>query len=265
MISNSYTLTMYYTFIMYNYNYYLSTIFWEKFMASGLELINRIDKILFERNKTRNEFAKEINIQPNTMGNWKTNNSMPPVDTIQKIAIELEVSAQWLIDGDINFEENTNFLGAQSRKSIRERIYIALKNKYKDKDNRFTNDFLSNPILLKELHNYYFSGDFVTFNYLYNWSKGRCEIEFFKFNQLAIGLNTSLSFLITGSETLVSTKNGYSTTFEKKLYDLALEFRNELYCLDCLTEDRKESAIKIINQLMRLEHLEYVEKNRKDQ
>ena len=32
-------------------------------MASGLELINRIDKILFERNKTRNEFAKEINIQ----------------------------------------------------------------------------------------------------------------------------------------------------------------------------------------------------------
>lgn len=256
---------MYYTSIMYNYNYYLSTIFWEKFMASGLELINRIDKILFERNKTRNEFAKEINIQPNTMGNWKTNNSMPPVDTIQKIAIELEVSAQWLIDGDINFEENTNFLGAQSRKSIRERIYIALKNKYKDKDNRFTNDFLSNPILLKELHNYYFSGDFVTFNYLYNWSKGRCEIEFFKFNQLAIGLNTSLSFLITGSETLVSTKNGYSTTFEKKLYDLALEFRNELYCLDCLTEDRKESAIKIINQLMRLEHLEYVEKNRKDQ
>lgn len=256
---------MYYTSIMYNYNYYLSTLFLEKFMASGLELINRIDKILFERNKTRNEFAKEINIQPNTMGNWKTNNSMPPVDTIQKIAIELEVSAQWLIDGDINFEENTNFLGAQSRKSIRERIYIALKNKYKDKDNRFTNDFLSNPILLKELHNYYFSGDFVTFNYLYNWSKGRCEIEFFKFNQLAIGLNTSLSFLITGSETLVSTKNGYSTTFEKKLYDLALEFRNELYCLDCLTEDRKESAIKIINQLMRLEHLEYVEKNRKDQ
>lgn len=234
-------------------------------MASGIELISRIDEILSEKGKSRKEFAKELNIQPNTMGNWKTNNSMPPVDTIQKIAIELEVSAQWLIDGDINFEENTNFLGAQSRKSIRERIYIALKNKYKDKDNRFTNDFLSNPILLKELHNYYFSGDFVTFNYLYNWSKGRCEIEFFKFNQLAIGLNTSLSFLITGSETLVSTENGYSTTFEKKLYDLALEFKNELYCLDCLTEDRKESAIKIINQLMRLEHLEYVEKNRKDQ
>ena len=232
---------------------------------SGIKLINRIDDTLKDQNKTRKYLCEKLNILQGTMATWKTKNIMPPVDTLQKIATELEVSTQWLIDGDINFEENTNFLGAQSRKSIRERIYIALKNKYKDKDNRFTNDFLSNPILLKELHNYYFSGDFVTFNYLYNWSKGRCEIEFFKFNQLAIGLNTSLSFLITGSETLVSTENGYSTTFEKKLYDLALEFKNELYCLDCLTEDRKESAIKIINQLMRLEHLEYVEKNRKDQ
>ena len=232
---------------------------------SGIKFINRIDDTLKDQNKTRKYLCEKLNILQGTMATWKTKDIMPPVDTIQRIANELEVSTQWLIDGDINFEENTNFLGAQSRKSIRERIYIALKNKYKDKDNRFTNDFLSNPILLKELHNYYFSGDFVTFNYLYNWSKGRCEIEFFKFNQLAIGLNTSLSFLITGSETLVSTENGYSTTFEKKLYDLALEFKNELYCLDCLTEDRKESAIKIINQLMRLEHLEYVEKNRKDQ
>ena len=232
---------------------------------SGIKLINRIDDTLKDQNKTRKYLCEKLNILQGTMATWKTKDIMPPVDTIQRIANELEVSTQWLIDGDINFEENTNFLGAQSRKSIRERIYIALKNKYKDKDNRFTDDYLSNSMLLRELHNYYFAGDFVSFDYLYNWSKGRCEIEFFKFNQLAIGLNTSLSFLITGSETLVSTKNGYSTTFEKKLYDLALEFRNELYCLDCLTEDRKESAIKIINQLMRLEHLEYVEKNRKDQ
>lgn len=233
-------------------------------MASGIELISRIDEILSEKGKSRKEFAKELNIQPNTMGNWKTNNSMPPVDTIQKIAIELEVSAQWLIDGDINFEENTNFLGAQSRKSIRERIYIALKNKYEKSDNRFAEDFLSNSILLRDLHNYYFASEFVSFDYLYNWSKGRCEIEFFIFNQLAIGLNTSLSFLITGSETLVSSDNGYSTSFEKNLYDLAIKFRNELYCLDCLTEERKKSAITIINQLMELEHLKYVEKNRKD-
>ena len=232
---------------------------------SGIKLINRIDDTLKDQNKTRKYLCEKLNILQGTMATWKTKNIMPPVDTLQKIATELEVSTQWLIDGDINFEENTNFLGAQSRKSIRERIYIALKNKYENKDNRFTDDYLSNSMLLRELHNYYFAGDFVSFDYLYNWSKGRCEIEFFKFNQLAIGLNTSLSFLITGSETLVSSDDGYSTSFEKKLYDLAVEFRNELYCLDCLTEDRKKSAIAIINQLMELEHLKYVEKNRKDQ
>lgn len=72
----------------------------ENIEISGIKLINRIDKILFERNKTRNEFAKEINIQPNTMGNWKTNNSMPPVQTLYKIAAELNVSLNWLILGD---------------------------------------------------------------------------------------------------------------------------------------------------------------------
>ena len=222
---------------------------------SGIKFINRIDDTLKDQNKTRKYLCEKLNILQGTMATWKTKDIMPPVDTIQRIANELEVSTQWLIDGDINFEENTNFLGAQSRKSIRERIYIALKNKYENKDNRFTDDYLSNSMLLRELHNYYFAGDFVSFDYLYNWSKGRCEIEFFKFNQLAIGLNTSL----------VSSDDGYSTSFEKKLYDLAVEFRNELYCLDCLTEDRKKSAITIINQLMELEHLKYVEKNRKDQ
>ena len=159
---------------------------------SGIKFINRIDDTLKDQNKTRKYLCEKLNILQGTMATWKTKDIMPPVDTIQRIANELEVSTQWLIDGDINFEENTNFLGAQSRKSIRERIYIALKNKYENKDNRFTDDYLSNSMLLRELHNYYFAGDFVSFDYLYNWSKGRCEIEFFKFNQLAIGLNTSL-------------------------------------------------------------------------
>lgn len=72
----------------------------ENLEISGIKLINRIDKILKERNKTRNEFAKEINIQPNTMGNWKTNNSMPPVQTLYKICVKLDVSLNWLIVGD---------------------------------------------------------------------------------------------------------------------------------------------------------------------
>ena len=75
---------------------------------SGIKLINRIDDTLKDQNKTRKYLCEKLNILQGTMATWKTKNIMPPVDTIQKIAIELEVSAQWLIDGDINFEENTN-------------------------------------------------------------------------------------------------------------------------------------------------------------
>ena len=56
------------------------------FMASGIELVNRIDEVLLELGISRREFAASINIQPNTMGNWKTNNSMPPLETVEIIA-----------------------------------------------------------------------------------------------------------------------------------------------------------------------------------
>ena len=99
---------------------------------------------------------------------------------------------------------------------------------------------------------------------MYNWSKGRCELNTYFFDQCAQSLNTTLQFILTGSEVLIPSDDEYSKPFEKKLYDLALEYRNELYCLDCLTGDRKKSGIAIINQLMRLEHLENVEKKKSE-
>ena len=234
-------------------------------MASGIELINRIDEILSEKGKSRKDFAKEINIQPNTMGNWKTNNSMPPADTIILIANALDVSTDWLLNENNGFEERDLFFNQYSRKSIRLRIYTALKNKYKYDDNRFTPDFLEKESLLKELHYYYFNGGFVSYEKLLNWSKGRCEINTYYFDQCAIGLNTTLQFILTGSEVLIPSDDQYSKPFDKELYDLALEYRDQLYCLDCLTEERKTTGIAIINQLMRLEHLEYVEKTKAEE
>jgi hypothetical protein len=57
-----------------------------------------------------------------------------------------------------------------------------------------------------------------------------------------------------------SDKEGYSKAFEKDLYDLALEFRNELYCLHNFSQDRLNNAKYLLNDLMKLEHLENVEK-----
>ncbi len=233
-------------------------------MASGIELINRIDEILSERGITRKDFAKEINIQPNTMGNWKTNNSMPPADTINLIAKTLGVTIDWLLNGSKEFEEEEQFFKQYSRHAIRLRIYEALKNKYQKDDNRFSTDYLTNERILKELHHYYFNDGYVTYDVLLNWSKGRCEINTYFFDQWAQSLNTTLQFILTGSNVLIPSSNKYSKPFDEKLYDMALKNRNELYCLDNLTGERERSGRTILNQLMRLENVENVE-NKKNE
>lgn len=97
---------------------------------------------------------------------------------------------------------------------------------------------------------------------LYNWAKGRRELDQKLFHQWAQNLNTTIQFIITGGEVLIPSSDKYSKPFEKDLYDLALEFRNELYCLDNYSPDRQQLAKNILNELMRLEHLEYVEKTK---
>lgn len=235
-------------------------------MKNGIQLVETIDLLLQEKNQTRKDFCKSINIPPSTIATWKTRNICPTVDVLSVIANNLGISLDWLVNDSSAFDELEETLGNYSRKSIRLRIYQSLKNKYVKVDDRFTDDFLENENIIKELHNYYFSGGYVSYDKLLNWSKGRTDINIYIFNEWAISLNSTLQFILTGNEILIpSSTNDYSRTFEKRLYDLALEFRNELYCLDCLTEERKKSAITIINQLMELEHLKYVEKNRKDQ
>lgn len=236
------------------------------FMKNGIQLVETIDLLLQEKNLTRKDFCKSINIPPSTIATWKTRNICPTVDVLSVIADNLGISLDWLVNDSSSFDDLEETLGNYSRKSIRLRIYQSLKNKYVKVDKRFTDDFLENENRIKELHNYYFSGGYVSYEKLLNWSRGRTDIDIYIFNEWAISLNSTLQFILTGNEILIpSSTNDYSRTFEKRLYDLALEFRNELYCLDCLTGERKQTGSSILNQLMELEHLKYVEKNRKDQ
>ena len=66
----------------------------------GITLIKNIDKYCSKKGITRKDFAREINIQPNTMGNWKTNNSIPPVETLIKIASIIGCSIESLIGAE---------------------------------------------------------------------------------------------------------------------------------------------------------------------
>ena len=232
--------------------------------VSGISFLNKIDEVLAEQQRTRKSLCEALGILQGTMATWKTKDIMPPIDTIKRIADNLGVSVDWLITDSKEFEETEHLLQKYSRHSIRLRVYVALKNKYEKKDSRFVLGFEYDESLLKELHTYYFTGGYVSYETLLNWSKGRCNIDTHIFTQWAESLNTTLEFLFTGSEVLIPSKDNYSKPFEKKLYDLALEFRNELYCLHNYSPDRLNNAKYLLNDLMKLEHLEYVEKKKSE-
>lgn len=243
---------------------FVITIFF--YMKSGIELVETIDLLLQEKNLTRKDFCKGLDIPPSTIATWKTRNIFPTVDVLALIARRLEVTLDWLINDSDSFNEKEQIFRQYSRKSIRLRIYESLKNKYKNDDNRFSDDFLENENLIKELHHYYFNGGDISYEVLLNWSKGRCELDLYYFDRWAISLNTTLQFILTGSELLIPSKsNGYSSSFEKQLYEAALNNRNDLNCLDNLTGDRKQVAHSVLNQLMELEHFKYVEKKNKNE
>ncbi len=232
--------------------------------VSGISFLNKIDEVLAEQQRTRKSLCEALGILQGTMATWKTKDIMPPIDTIKRIAVALGVSVDWLITDSKDFEEREHILNQYSRHSIRLRVYEALKNKYEKIDNRFVTDFLSNESLLRELHQYYFTGGYVPYETLLNWSKGRCNIDTYIFSQWAEGLNTTLQFLLTGSEVLIPSKDNYSKPFDKNLYDLALEFRNELYLLYNYSPDRLNVVKYLLNDLMKVEHQEYVEKKKSE-
>lgn len=218
-------------------------------MASGIELIERIDTVLNDMGISRKQFASEINIQTNTMGNWKSNNSMPPADTIVILARHLNVSTDWLLNGNPSFEERESALSHHSREQVRSRIYKRLIEKFKITENTDN---------LKQLHHDWFDPGYESYEYLLNWSKGRNEIDHTTFVSWANSLDTTVQYLFTGEQ---SEMPAY---FDKYTYEVAMENQNDLFCLHNLSGDRKQAAHIMLNQFMKVEHLEHVEKNKKD-
>ena len=60
---------------------------------------------------------------------WKSKDIFPPVDTLSKIADELEVFLDWLIAGYPGWRVDKETFGENSREAVRERIYKALTGK----------------------------------------------------------------------------------------------------------------------------------------
>tara|TARA_B100001093_G_scaffold364770_1_gene349550 strand:+ start:603 stop:953 length:351 start_codon:yes stop_codon:yes gene_type:complete len=72
--------------------------------------VERLQKILKDKNLTASQFAKKINVQRSSVSHVLGKRNKPSLDFIIKITDKFEdISLDWLINGDINKDVNVNF------------------------------------------------------------------------------------------------------------------------------------------------------------
>lgn len=69
-------------------------------MEDRHSIVDRIDFVLKEKKLKREALADSCGISKNNFSNWSIRGTIPPADTIFKIAEYLEVSAQYLVTGE---------------------------------------------------------------------------------------------------------------------------------------------------------------------
>ena len=210
---------------------------------SGISLVNRIDEVLSELGLTRKEFAAKIDVIPTTMATWKTRDIFPPVDTLSKIADELEVSLDWLIAGYPGWGVDKETFGENSREAVRERIYKVITGKEGLTEEEIQAAHTANKISFP-----------ISYQALRNWSKGRISLDMYFFQQMAYNLKTNIQYLLTGQD------DKLPQDFDPVLFKAARENANSVHCLYNLSEDKKKIVSDMLNKLMELEHLEHVSK-----
>ena len=70
------------------------------YSTNGMQIVERIDRLLKERNLNRVALAEAIGIKPQNISAWSVRGTVPAGDICLKIADYLKVSAVWLITGE---------------------------------------------------------------------------------------------------------------------------------------------------------------------
>ena len=69
------------------------------YSTNGMQIVDRIDRLLKERKLNRVSLADSIGIKPQNISAWSVRGTVPAGDICLKIADFLNVSAVWLITG----------------------------------------------------------------------------------------------------------------------------------------------------------------------
>ena len=223
-------------------------------MFNGIEFVKRLDFLLEEKKITRKDLCALVNLAPNTIATWKIRNSVPSAEIVFQIAKKLNVSMEWLLTG-ASYQASDYERGKLSRKNIRDRIYKTLASKLKVE--RSADTETDHITFFSNMPN-------ITYDTLISWEKGYINLESFVFEDIANSLGVSLEYLLTGNDSKNTNPQSFDNATDQNIYETAIRNLNDLFCLDNLTEERRKLAKDMLNQLMKLEHLEYVEKNKRN-
>ena len=70
-------------------------------MRTSSELVEILDNYLKEKNLSRRQFCALVDIPNTTISSWKTKNVLPSIEFVAKIAKFMNVSLDWLVNGDL--------------------------------------------------------------------------------------------------------------------------------------------------------------------
>jgi len=204
-------------------------------MRNGVELVEILDNYLESKKISRRQFCTMIGIPNSTVSSWKVKNILPNTELISKVAKFLNVSIDWLVNGENPQQEIS--IAAISRHTIMDRIETILR----QNTNSFQTPF-------EELYAEHL-GKIAEFNLINNWSLGRTNIPESVLTGIAKELKVTSDWLLTGKEETDQVIDTY-------LYKLAKEHEGVLKGFDCLDPEKQKAISKEIADSLELRRLQ---------
>ena len=197
-------------------------------MLDGKKLVEMLDSYLKDNGLSRKQFCDDMGIPNSTLATWKSKNTLPPLETVDKIARYMKVSLTWLIhntDDDIS-------INTPDDPTSRISIYYRIENQLKSTHSGYNYE--------ESMIAQYLS-DIVDPLMMLQWSQGRIDIPDETLPKIADKLKVSIQWLMTG-------ESYRQQDFNSHLYEVAKQHQEILLSIDSLGEEE----IKFIREYLNL-------------
>ncbi|MBQ5470905.1 MAG: helix-turn-helix transcriptional regulator [Treponema sp.] len=215
-------------------------------MRTTVEIVEILENYLKEKKISLRQFSALVDIPHSTILTWKKKNTLPSIEFISRIAAFMNVSLDWLVNGEIAEGLDNSYENPCSRRSILYRIEIVLRQKNVDYD--YDTESLYNKYLK----------DIVEYEVLMNWVAGRANMPEDVLPKIAARLDVSLQWLLTKDEY-------HQQDFDAYIYGLASKYPGLLKGYNCLDEEDQKFIDHYITSRLEVQTLKrQAELNKKD-